>query len=99
MFVLLAYCIIALITFPIRYQGKTRIPWFSYAPFHAGLGIMTGRLLLHLRKTVWIAEMGSSDTSSETEMDETTTSWGVPGHSPRVVSDDSVFDTSFSDSR
>jgi len=30
----------------------TRIPWFSYGPFHAGMGIMTVRLLLHLHKAV-----------------------------------------------
>ncbi|KAH8077417.1 hypothetical protein BXZ70DRAFT_703762 [Cristinia sonorae] len=30
----------------------TRIPWFSYGPFHAAMGIMTVRLLLHLHKAV-----------------------------------------------
>jgi len=28
----------------------TRIPWFSYAPFHAAMGIMTSRMLINLRK-------------------------------------------------
>ncbi|KAH8077418.1 hypothetical protein BXZ70DRAFT_1073969 [Cristinia sonorae] len=28
----------------------THIPWFSYGPFHAAVGIMTVRMLLHLQK-------------------------------------------------
>ncbi|KAJ7852774.1 hypothetical protein B0H14DRAFT_3450565 [Mycena olivaceomarginata] len=28
----------------------THIPWFSYGPFHAAIGIMTSRMLLNLRK-------------------------------------------------
>ncbi|KAF8217410.1 hypothetical protein K438DRAFT_872 [Mycena galopus ATCC 62051] len=28
----------------------THIPWFSYGPFHAAVGIMTTRMLIHLRK-------------------------------------------------
>ncbi|KAJ7859292.1 hypothetical protein B0H14DRAFT_3864078 [Mycena olivaceomarginata] len=28
----------------------THIPWFSYGPFHAAVGIMTSRMLLNLRK-------------------------------------------------
>jgi len=28
----------------------THIPWFSYAPFHAAMGIMTSRMLISLRK-------------------------------------------------
>ncbi|KAJ7073300.1 hypothetical protein B0H15DRAFT_925669 [Mycena belliarum] len=30
----------------------THIPWFSYAPFHAAVGIMTTRMLISLRKAV-----------------------------------------------
>ncbi|KAI0032781.1 hypothetical protein K488DRAFT_22931, partial [Vararia minispora EC-137] len=30
----------------------THIPWFSYGPFHAATGIMTSRMLIHLRKAV-----------------------------------------------
>jgi hypothetical protein len=30
--------------------GATRIPWFGFGPFHAALGITTGRMLMHLRK-------------------------------------------------
>lgn len=29
---------------------QTRIPWLGFGPFHAGLGLATGHLLLHLRK-------------------------------------------------
>ncbi|CAA7266801.1 unnamed protein product [Cyclocybe aegerita] len=30
--------------------GATRIPWFGLAPFHAAVGIVTCRMLIHLRK-------------------------------------------------
>jgi hypothetical protein len=37
----------------LEVAGKTHIPWFSYGPFYASLGIMTCRMLLHLlRSTV-----------------------------------------------
>ncbi|KAF9497324.1 hypothetical protein BDN71DRAFT_604864 [Pleurotus eryngii] len=31
-------------------QGITKIPWFSFGPFHAAVGILTVRMLLILRK-------------------------------------------------
>jgi len=31
--------------------GKTHIPWFSFGPFYASLGIMTSRLFLHLYRS------------------------------------------------
>ncbi|KAF7288614.1 UBA-e1-C domain-containing protein [Mycena indigotica] len=31
-------------------QNVTHIPWFSYGPFHAAIGIMTSRMLINLRK-------------------------------------------------
>jgi hypothetical protein len=30
----------------------THIPWFSYGPFHAAVGIMTSRMVINLRKVV-----------------------------------------------
>ncbi|KAK0433877.1 hypothetical protein EV421DRAFT_2088337 [Armillaria borealis] len=30
--------------------GVTKIPWFSYGPFHAAVGVLTTRLLLNLQK-------------------------------------------------
>ncbi|KAI0769888.1 hypothetical protein C8Q74DRAFT_856368 [Fomes fomentarius] len=30
--------------------GITHIPWFSYGPFHAATGIMTTRMLIHVRR-------------------------------------------------
>ncbi|KAF8199731.1 hypothetical protein BJ912DRAFT_663462 [Pholiota molesta] len=30
--------------------GATRIPWFGFGPFHAAMGILTSRMLIHLRK-------------------------------------------------
>ncbi|KAJ6563292.1 hypothetical protein DFH09DRAFT_1158906 [Mycena vulgaris] len=42
----------------------THIPWFSYGPFHAAVGIMTTRMLINLRKATaqdFIHDRGSSD--------------------------------------
>ncbi|KAJ3739832.1 hypothetical protein DFH05DRAFT_502435 [Lentinula detonsa] len=30
--------------------GVTHIPWFSYGPFHAAVGILTTRMILNVRK-------------------------------------------------
>jgi len=30
--------------------GATNIPWFGFGPFHAALGITTGRMMIHLQK-------------------------------------------------
>jgi len=30
--------------------GATKIPWFGFAPFHGAIGIVTCRVLIHLRK-------------------------------------------------
>ncbi|KAL1748664.1 hypothetical protein HDZ31DRAFT_60113 [Schizophyllum fasciatum] len=30
--------------------GVTKIPWFSYSPFHAALGVLTTRMMLNTRK-------------------------------------------------
>ncbi|VDC02927.1 unnamed protein product [Peniophora sp. CBMAI 1063] len=32
--------------------SASRVPWFSFGPFHAAGGIMTARMLIHLRKTL-----------------------------------------------
>jgi hypothetical protein len=32
--------------------GKTKIPWFSYSPFHAAMGIVTTRMLIDLYKAM-----------------------------------------------
>ncbi|KAI9061115.1 hypothetical protein FKP32DRAFT_1576794 [Trametes sanguinea] len=43
--------------------GVTHIPWFSYGPFHAATGIMTTRMLIHVRKTAYLtSEMRIDDT-------------------------------------
>jgi len=34
--------------------GVTKIPWFSYGPFHAALGVMTVRMLLHVHKAAGV---------------------------------------------
>ncbi|KAF7348789.1 UBA-e1-C domain-containing protein [Mycena venus] len=40
----------------------THIPWFSYGPFHAAVGIMTARMLINLRKATAkeVVNLGSS---------------------------------------
>lgn len=38
------------------------IPWFSYGPFHAAMGIMTTRMLMHLRKVAVRAHQASTFT-------------------------------------
>ncbi|THU90878.1 hypothetical protein K435DRAFT_781003 [Dendrothele bispora CBS 962.96] len=40
--------------------GITRIPWFSYAPFHAAVGILTTRMMLNIRKATAKKEILSS---------------------------------------
>ncbi|KAH9474674.1 hypothetical protein JR316_0013138 [Psilocybe cubensis] len=34
----------------IMVVGKSGIPWFGFGPFHASMGIVTGRMIIHLRK-------------------------------------------------
>ncbi|TEB18585.1 hypothetical protein FA13DRAFT_1745591 [Coprinellus micaceus] len=41
------------------------IPWFSYGPFHAAMGIMTTRMLMHLRKVALHSHRASTFTRSE----------------------------------
>ncbi|KAF7326078.1 UBA-e1-C domain-containing protein [Mycena kentingensis (nom. inval.)] len=36
----------------------THIPWFSYGPFHAAVGIMTSRMLINLRKATSVTDSG-----------------------------------------
>ncbi|KAG5729349.1 hypothetical protein E4T56_gene9901 [Termitomyces sp. T112] len=40
--------------------GVTKIPWFSYSPFHAAMGILTTRMLINLRKAVVQTQVISS---------------------------------------
>ncbi|EIN08925.1 hypothetical protein PUNSTDRAFT_134099 [Punctularia strigosozonata HHB-11173 SS5] len=43
----------------------THIPWFSYGPFHAVTGIVTGRMLIHLRKALEVGPPASRMTVSQ----------------------------------
>ncbi|KAJ7574848.1 hypothetical protein C8J56DRAFT_462526 [Mycena floridula] len=45
--------------------GFTHIPWFSYAPFHSAVGILTTRMLLSLRKATFREEEASALTLVE----------------------------------
>ncbi|KAI0367946.1 hypothetical protein BV20DRAFT_1054344 [Pilatotrama ljubarskyi] len=48
--------------------GVTHIPWFSYGPFHAATGIMTTRMLMHVRKAYALscsnAQSGGTNTTT-----------------------------------
>lgn len=43
--------------------GVTRIPWFSYGPFHAAIGISTTRMLINVRKATATVEHRNSRNS------------------------------------
>jgi len=49
---ILYFAVIACLLFfnNLMVVGATKIPWFGFGPFHAALGITTGRMLIHLRK-------------------------------------------------
>jgi len=49
--------------------GVTRIPWFSYSPFHAAMGILTTRMLLNIRKATkdTVIEIIASDSRDDLE--------------------------------
>ncbi|RXW17002.1 hypothetical protein EST38_g8845 [Candolleomyces aberdarensis] len=46
-----------LVLLNIMSVGTTLLPWFSFGPFHAGVGIMTTHMLMHLRKATVDAEL------------------------------------------
>ncbi|KAF9027401.1 hypothetical protein BDZ89DRAFT_1039492 [Hymenopellis radicata] len=48
--------------------GVTKIPWFSYGPFHAAIGVLTTRMLLSLRKASVTEMMSSSPFPSRTPL-------------------------------
>ncbi|KAJ7607497.1 hypothetical protein FB45DRAFT_947791 [Roridomyces roridus] len=50
----------------------THIPWFSYGPFHAAIGITTTRMLLNLR------EATASTVIAKMDGPVTSTHWGTP---------------------
>ncbi|TFK35573.1 hypothetical protein BDQ12DRAFT_611474 [Crucibulum laeve] len=43
--------------------GMTHIPWFSFGPFHAAIGILTTRMLINLRKYTEYTIRGGLNTS------------------------------------
>jgi len=52
--------------------GVTKIPWFSYSPFHAALGILTTRMLINLRKASMATEISGGSTNAPTAPDPST---------------------------
>ncbi|PBK85704.1 hypothetical protein ARMGADRAFT_1087263 [Armillaria gallica] len=46
--------------------GVTKIPWFSFGPFHAAVGVLTTRMLLNLRKAASRTQ-GNITTCQETD--------------------------------
>ncbi|KAK0457034.1 uncharacterized protein EV420DRAFT_1551061 [Desarmillaria tabescens] len=53
--------------------GVTKIPWFSYGPFHAALGVFTTRMLLNLHKAASSSVVAS------------TTSWRIATRQERSL--------------
>ncbi|RXW17006.1 hypothetical protein EST38_g8848 [Candolleomyces aberdarensis] len=77
-----------LILLNIMSVGTTLIPWFGFGPFHAGLGIMTTRMLMHLRKATVSAELVEFDktcdsNSEEIDIDEALR--GIDGTVPKFI--------------
>ncbi|KAK0457031.1 uncharacterized protein EV420DRAFT_1551036 [Desarmillaria tabescens] len=54
--------------------GVTKIPWFSYSPFHAAVGVLTTRMLLNLQKAASLEIIISSSERSHSS---------IPGRSSR----------------
>lgn len=48
-------------------NGATGIPWFGFGPFHAALGVTTGRMMIHLQK---FAAMNLEGDTSEMSIPE-----------------------------
>ncbi|KAJ6549996.1 hypothetical protein B0H19DRAFT_1160193 [Mycena capillaripes] len=73
----------------------THIPWFSYGPFHAAVGIMTTRMLINLRKATSkeVVSIGSSNRAkgpsfgpnTNTLLDEETMQFAQPGPQTSMV--------------
>ncbi|KAF9073825.1 hypothetical protein BDP27DRAFT_1416898 [Rhodocollybia butyracea] len=70
--------------------GVTHIPWFSYGPFHAAVGILTTRMLINLRKASCQSVMVSSGLVNEANITDRAPlgTWQVPARHPE---DDSTF--------
>ncbi|KAJ2936795.1 hypothetical protein H1R20_g311, partial [Candolleomyces eurysporus] len=68
--------------------GTTLIPWFGFGPFHAGLGIMTTRMLMHLRKATVSAQLIEFDKTCDSnpeEIDIDDVLRGIEGSIPRFI--------------
>ncbi|KAJ2926629.1 hypothetical protein H1R20_g10467, partial [Candolleomyces eurysporus] len=75
--------------------GTTTIPWFSYGPFHAGMGIMTTHMLIHLRKVAVLAEF--TELSDDDGNDNNIMGSDTHTHLPKFLvsgSSDSIYATS-----
>ncbi|VDC02946.1 unnamed protein product [Peniophora sp. CBMAI 1063] len=61
----------------IMVVGVSKIPWFSYGPFHAATGIMTGRMLMHVRKASMkpVHLIGRTTSSDPTSVDIGSGQW------------------------
>ncbi|KAF7296226.1 UBA-e1-C domain-containing protein [Mycena chlorophos] len=71
----------------------THIPWFSYGPFHAAVGVMTTRMLISLRKATIeksVVDMASAE-SETVEMMNTGAQKSIPRLRSLADSDTIVF--------
>ncbi|KAF7335758.1 UBA-e1-C domain-containing protein [Mycena venus] len=56
----------------------THIPWFSYGPFHAAVGIMTSRMVINIRKATSSDMMISLNSSALLQDEAESTLFGTP---------------------
>ncbi|KIY68933.1 hypothetical protein CYLTODRAFT_421165 [Cylindrobasidium torrendii FP15055 ss-10] len=66
--------------------GITKIPWFSYSPFHAAIGVLTTRMMLNLRKAAAVEYIvGTDDPPARTPQGRPSMPWRV---APRAMDSD-----------
>uniref|UniRef100_A0A0W0FEH9 DUF6533 domain-containing protein n=1 Tax=Moniliophthora roreri TaxID=221103 RepID=A0A0W0FEH9_MONRR len=63
--------------------GITKIPWFSYAPFHAAVGILTTRMLLNVNKAATTDVLVDGNSSKQwSKKTGTVNTWRAASHAP-----------------
>ncbi|KAJ4480855.1 hypothetical protein J3R30DRAFT_3700294 [Lentinula aciculospora] len=81
--------------------GVTHIPWFSYGPFHAAVGILTARMILNVRKAasrtsfVSRVERDASVAATNPRFPDTVANWIVAQNTRFTSSFDRVHEESF----
>ncbi|KAK7045347.1 hypothetical protein VNI00_007596 [Paramarasmius palmivorus] len=63
--------------------GITKIPWFSYAPFHAAVGILTTRMMLNVSKAATTdVIVNGSNSKPWSKRTGTVNTWHAASHAP-----------------